>query len=49
MNKIASYQDSTIKALGHAGFIVDFPDKKLKFAFDPFDIKEEELVDYVFI
>lgn len=49
MNKIASYKESTIKALGHAGFLVDFPDKKLKFAFDPFDIKEEEPVDYIFV
>lgn len=49
MNKIASYKESTIKALGHDGFLIDFPDKKLKFAFDPFDIKEEEPVDYIFV
>lgn len=49
MSRLASYKDATIKALGHAGFIVDFPDKKLRFAFDPYDIKAEDPVDYVFI
>jgi len=49
MNRTASYKDATIKALGHAGFIVNYPDRKLSFAFDPYDINENEPVDYVFI
>jgi len=49
MNKVASYKDATIKALGHAGFVVEYADKKLKFAFDPYDIKEDYPVDYIFV
>ncbi len=49
MNQTASYKDAVIKATGHDGFIVTFPDKKLSFAFDPFDINEEDPVDYIFI
>ncbi len=49
MNQTAAYKDAVIKSIGHDGFIVNFPEKKLSFAFDPFDIREEEPVDYVFV
>lgn len=49
MNQTVAYKDAVIKATGHDGFIISFPDKKLSFAFDPFDITEEGPVDYVFI
>lgn len=45
-----SYKNSIITALGHDGFRVDFPEKSLSFAFDPYDLKgEHEPVDYVFV
>ncbi|MEX2361944.1 MAG: MBL fold metallo-hydrolase [Patescibacteria group bacterium] len=49
MNQTASYKDATITALGHAGFIVDYPERKLRWAFDPFDITGHDPVDYIFI
>jgi L-ascorbate metabolism protein UlaG (beta-lactamase superfamily) len=47
--RTASYGDAKITALGHAGFLVDFPEHKLRFAFDPYSINGEETVDYIFI
>ncbi len=47
--KQATYEGATITALGHAGFVVEYLDKKLSFAFDPYDLKEDMPVDYIFI
>lgn len=47
--KQGNFENTTITALGHAGFIVEFTDRKLRIAFDPYDIKEELPVDYVFV
>lgn len=47
--KQGTFENATITALGHAGFVVEFIDKKLRIAFDPYDIKEEQPVDYVFV
>lgn len=47
--KQTAYERATITALGHAGFVVEYPEKKLSFAFDPYDLKEGVLVDYIFI
>ncbi len=45
-----TYKDATITALGHDGFIVDFAEQKLRFAFDPYDVEEGvNPVDYVFV
>lgn len=44
-----NFEGATITALGHAGFIVDFPEKKVRIAFDPYDIPETEPVDYIFV
>lgn len=45
-----SYKDSTIIALGHAGFVVRFEETGLSFAFDPYDIRDGlDPVDYVFV
>ena len=44
------YKKTIITALGHDGFRVDFPEKKLSIAFDPFDLKGEHApVDFIFI
>ena len=47
--KSGKYKDATITALGHDGFIVDYPERPLRFAFDPFDINGEEPVDYILV
>lgn len=47
--KQGKYKGATITALGHAGFIVDYPERPLRFAFDPYDINGEEPVDYIFV
>ena len=44
------YKDSTIIALGHAGFLVEFPEINLRFSFDPFDVADFGIqVDLIFI
>lgn len=47
--RTGTFGEATITALGHAGFIVEFPEKKLRIALDPYDINEEEAVDYIFV
>lgn len=47
--KQGTFEGATITALGHAGFVVEFVEKKLRIAFDPYDLKEEEPVDYIFV
>lgn len=47
--KQGTFEGATITALGHAGFIIEFTEKKLRIAFDPYDIKEEQPVDYIFV
>jgi L-ascorbate metabolism protein UlaG (beta-lactamase superfamily) len=44
--KQGTFEGATITALGHAGFVIEFAEKKLRIAFDPYDIKEEQPVDY---
>ncbi len=47
--KQGTFEGATITALGHAGFVIEFAEKKLRIAFDPYDIKEEQPVDYIFV
>ncbi len=48
--KQATYKEARITALGHAGFIVELVEKKVSFAFDPYDLQGEfDPVDYVFV
>lgn len=47
--KQGNFKGATITALGHAGFIVEFTEQKLRLAFDPYDIPAGEPVDYVFV
>jgi len=48
--KTGQYKDAQITALGHSGFLIDFPTRQLRFAFDPYDLHtEEEPVDYIFV
>lgn len=47
--KQGTFEGATITALGHAGFVIEFTEKKLRIAFDPYDIKEEQPVDYIFV
>ncbi len=51
--KSGNYKDgSVITALGHDGFLVEYPEQKFSFAFDPYDIKETPemaKVDFVFV
>lgn len=46
-----NYDGATISALGHDGFIVEYPEQKFSFAFDPYDVKDENVVpvDFVFV
>lgn len=41
--------EAEITALGHAGFIIEFAEKKLRIALDPYDINGEDPVDYIFV
>lgn len=48
--KQGTFKNAQITALGHAGFIVEIADKKLRFAFDPYDFSGDyEPVDYIFV
>lgn len=47
--KQGTYDKATITALGHAGFVVDYTEQKFSLAFDPYDVKEERAVDYIFV
>ncbi|MBI4948237.1 MBL fold metallo-hydrolase [Candidatus Berkelbacteria bacterium] len=48
--RTGQYKNSIITALGHAGFLIEFPDLNLSFAFDPYDLQEiEKTVDFVFV
>jgi L-ascorbate metabolism protein UlaG (beta-lactamase superfamily) len=43
------FEDALITALGHDGFLVEFPEEQLTIVFDPFEIQVDRKADYVFI
>lgn len=45
----ARIQNADVTALGHDGFVIAWPEDKLRIAFDPYEIGEVEPVDYIFI
>ena len=47
--KQGTYDGATITALGHAGFRVEYTEQSFSFAFDPYDVRECEPVDFVFV
>ena len=48
--KQTTYKDSTITALGHDGFRIEYAEPALSFVFDPYDLHGEvEPVDYIFV
>lgn len=48
--KQGTFKEANVTALGHAGFIVEQGEQKIRFAFDPYDIQGEIApVHYVFV
>lgn len=43
------FGDFLITALGHDGFLIEQPKAQLSFVFDPYEVKFEQPVDYIFV